>query len=659
MPLSIKIANFRPFSVRRSGDAARSHHLLVQWLAWLLLVCLSNLVALYALYRWEGFVNLFDVCILLWLQIPIVILLLVVGKKDSYYSSDRYFYWIAMIIPSIWTLILNLITLTFYDISLSAAMFDVFAILFITLPIFILQKNTKTALILSILVATILSAISSIHLFVFSRYIRYNDFFLLFDVIRIFPSIVLVLFGAVSILLLGIFFRNFNSPGLKHSLALLPFALSILVIPLSSSNAALSLVMQAPLLLSVPHHKYGHYVGPFLDMLLYQKQKLWYRDLVGEASASSDHFLGRTLPPLPPRNIYLTVVESLFDPTQLQNVSLSPDPLSPLFQEWRRGPRSTALSPEFGGRSANAEFEVLCGVPAALATGQVLFLNLRQEKIDCLPRKLRNQGWSTSVSTPISKDFFNGDDAYRRIGFAERWFDRDYDMSDRDGNWLAPGSQAQQEIEKVKIQLAEGKPFLRYIVFAANHFPFEMNTAARPPQIEVVPQSPLLSRFANSVFYMTHAVQTYVEAVQDLDPEALIVVVGDHLPQIGESMEELRSQLVDRHPEYPAKYDPKLYETPLIVLDRGRRHAVGQLPHFLIPEVIADILSDGRFCQENRCLHQDDVIIRPVSGGILIFDQRDNEFNVCEIADTIPRDRCKNLREMVLRMQATVFGLIN
>ena len=65
-----------------------------------------------------------------------------------------------------------------------------------------------------------------------------------------------------------------------------------------------------------------------------------------------------------PRNVHIVLLESFWDPALLKRANYNRDPLAPGFRRlWERADHSQALSPVFGGYTANAEFEILCGFP--------------------------------------------------------------------------------------------------------------------------------------------------------------------------------------------------------------------------------------------------------------------------------------------------------
>ena len=77
--------------------------------------------------------------------------------------------------------------------------------------------------------------------------------------------------------------------------------------------------------------------------------------------------------PRPLRNVHMIVLESFFDPTSLGPELVPEDPFSPDFRAlWEGSGASVALSPVFGGYTANAEFESLWRVSGDRERGVLL-----------------------------------------------------------------------------------------------------------------------------------------------------------------------------------------------------------------------------------------------------------------------------------------------
>jgi phosphoglycerol transferase MdoB-like AlkP superfamily enzyme len=116
------------------------------------------------------------------------------------------------------------------------------------------------------------------------------------------------------------------------------------------------------------------------------------------------------------RDVYVFMMETLWDPSLLQAVHFSRDPLAPGFRAlWRQAGESKAMVPVFGGGTPNSEFEVLCGIPAY--TDAIVFITTLHRPMMCLPRILAGLGYRTDAATPDSYGEWNRGDAFRLLGF--------------------------------------------------------------------------------------------------------------------------------------------------------------------------------------------------------------------------------------------------
>lgn len=106
-------------------------------------------------------------------------------------------------------------------------------------------------------------------------------------------------------------------------------------------------------------------------------------------------------------------------PSVVEKAHLSRDPLAAEFRAlWEEAGLSTALSPVFGGDTANAEFEVLCGFPV-LDTG-VKFERRLTNDVPCLPRILRAKLSDGLDRVPSTYDCFGTNQAVRRKDVLDR-----------------------------------------------------------------------------------------------------------------------------------------------------------------------------------------------------------------------------------------------
>jgi phosphoglycerol transferase MdoB-like AlkP superfamily enzyme len=124
--------------------------------------------------------------------------------------------------------------------------------------------------------------------------------------------------------------------------------------------------------------------------------------------------------PFTPRNVHIVLLESFWDPSTLKKAGYNQVPFAPEFRKlWKSAGYSHAMSPVFGGYTANAEFEILCGFP--VAKDNVKFERQLLNDVPCLPHLLAERGYRTWPRTPTCRcsgtaSMLTGAWAFRRTG---------------------------------------------------------------------------------------------------------------------------------------------------------------------------------------------------------------------------------------------------
>ncbi len=145
-----------------------------------------------------------------------------------------------------------------------------------------------------------------------------------------------------------------------------------------------------------------------------------------------------------------------------------------------------------------------------------------------------------------------------------------------------------------------------------------MNAQRRPPRF---PGETWLARIANAISYDSAAVADYVEWIEARDPQAVVIIVGDHLPVLGAAFAAYRNwdyRLASEEGNAPPfakggeERDLVSRATPLIVRRAGRTIPVGVVAHYEIPEVLLNLLSEGDYCRRHSCVSSERVVYRPI-----------------------------------------------
>lgn len=301
-------------------------------------------------------------------------------------------------------------------------------------------------------------------------------------------------------------------------------------------------------------------------------------------SAESATPLGRQ------RNLHLLLLESFWHPGALTAAGFSADPLDPRFLElWRQTGHSEGLSPAFGGYTANAEYEMLCGFPIAQLA--VAFEYDIKRNVPCLPEVLRQAGYRTVASHPNLGNFWNRNDVYRRIGFGTFWSAEHLDGRNAVGRLMSDAELYRQVSAKLAAA-DDRRPVFDYMVTIDGHWDYAP-VAGRPEPIATRSAVADVVHYANTMYYKSRDLMDVITAIRRDDPEALIVAFGDHLPILGNHFGGyVESGLLPKSfGEFTASNYDFSTRTPLIVIDgRNGPLDLGKVPMYEMPRLIARLL---------------------------------------------------------------------
>lgn len=338
---------------------------------------------------------------------------------------------------------------------------------------------------------------------------------------------------------------------------------------------------------------------------------------------------GLPVMPLPvtlPRNVHVVLEESFWDPAPLSATGLEHSPLDPRFLAlWDATGRSTALSPAFGGQTANAEFEVLCGFP--LAQGAVRFEQPLNDTLPCLPRLLAQYGYRSVASHPNTPGFWNRAASYDRIGFETFWSIGDFLQDDMTSIFLSDASLHRQVGERIAAS-HDPRPVFDYTVTYYGHWLYDLDEK-RPQVFETATGIDDLHRYVSVMHWKSRDMMDAIEHWQRTDPDSLIVVFGDHLPLLGRNLAGYAESgfLGGAGDGEDAKAQMRAAETPLLVID-GRNGPVrlGRVPMYRLPELVLDLLGMPDAGIHRLAATPDGLVLRPLPGKVVGTDGKGRDF---------------------------------
>ena len=331
-----------------------------------------------------------------------------------------------------------------------------------------------------------------------------------------------------------------------------------------------------------------------------------------------------------PRNVHIVLLESFWDPTLLKEAGYNQDPLAPAFRRlWKQTGFSHVMSPVYGGYTANAEFEVLCGFP--VVEDNVKFERQMLNDVPCLPHLLAGYGYRTLASHPNVPVFWNRINAYRRMGFQTYWSKQDFLLDDMNREFLSDASLYRQVLEKIADPIDNKQPLLNYIVTYFGHWNYPLNEA-RPNQITASSTVEEVSSYANTMYYKSLELMTFLEQLQTRDPDSIIVLFGDHLPFMGENFSGYVDSgvLASKRSDFTDEMFRFYVSTPMVIIDgpRGPVQA-GNLAIYEIPALLLRLLHLNGPSIMDYTQPPDGMRVRPLP-GLHIDLLADGSVEVCK-----------------------------
>ena len=328
------------------------------------------------------------------------------------------------------------------------------------------------------------------------------------------------------------------------------------------------------------------------------------------------------LVPFRARNIHVIVEESFWDAALLSEAGLAEDPLGPELRAlWEAGGGASALSPTFGGQTANAEFEFLCGYP--VTERAVKFEREFSNAAPCLPQILRDLGYRTVAAHPNTPAFWNRTNAYRRAGFETYWAAPDFELDDLVGPFLSDRSLFRQVDEKIEAG-ADGRPIFNYVMTFQGHWVYDLNEQY-PETIETHSEATEVAPYVSTVRYKSLALINYIGKILEADPEAIIVVFGDHPPFLGQHFAAYAESnlLVPEEGKFDAAMLQTYAATPLLVIDgwRGPVKLERDLPIYALPQLLLDLIGHDATTALSLTRQPEGLTVRPIKDRTLVLDE--------------------------------------
>lgn len=201
------------------------------------------------------------------------------------------------------------------------------------------------------------------------------------------------------------------------------------------------------------------------------------------------------------------------------------------------------------GGTSDAEFCVLTSQYPLGHKGTFFAVGL--EKLPAIPVIMNNNKYTTLAFHGNNGSFFNRKQGLLNLGFQQTYFKNDFTINDPD-KWHALKDmdfflQVQQKLADVET------PYFAYILTLTSHTPFDL-IDEKDYVSNIFAEDAIVKNYLNSMAYVDSALKKFITTIQQVDPNSLIFLFGDHYANINET-------------EYTSYFIKGLEPIPFFILD--------------------------------------------------------------------------------------------
>ena len=247
-------------------------------------------------------------------------------------------------------------------------------------------------------------------------------------------------------------------------------------------------------------------------------------------------------------NILFLQLESFFDPTLVNYLELSEDPIPnfrKLMKEYSSGYYKV---PSVGAGTANTEFESITGMSLHyFGPGEYPYKSiLKETTCESAPYVLKNLGYTAHAVHNNEANFYGRRSIFPNLGF-DTFTSAEYMKDENQKNplgWIKD-SVLTDEIIKC-LDSTEGPDYV-YTISVQGHGDYPSEPILENPDITVsgAPTDELNNKweyYVNQIHEMDEFVKELTDALADYPEDVVLVMYGDHLPTMGLTVEDVKNK---------------------------------------------------------------------------------------------------------------------
>ena len=247
-------------------------------------------------------------------------------------------------------------------------------------------------------------------------------------------------------------------------------------------------------------------------------------------------------------NIIFVQLESFFDPTLVEYLNISEDPIPnfrKLMKEYTSGYYKV---PSVGAGTANTEFESITGMSLHyFGPGEYPYKSiLKETTCESAPYVLKNLGYSTHAVHNNEANFYGRRSIFPNLGF-DTFTSAEYMLEEEDKNPLGWTKDEILTDEIIKCLDSTEESDYIYTISTQGHGAYPEEQLIDDPEItvsgaETEAQNNQWEYYCNEIHEMDNFVKELTDALADYPEDVILVMYGDHLPTMGLTVEDLKNK---------------------------------------------------------------------------------------------------------------------
>ena len=247
-------------------------------------------------------------------------------------------------------------------------------------------------------------------------------------------------------------------------------------------------------------------------------------------------------------NIIFVQLESFFDPTLVEYLNISEDPIPNFRKIMKEYTSGYYKVPSVGAGTANTEFESITGMSLHyFGPGEYPYKSvLKETTCESAPYVLKNLGYSTHAVHNNEANFYGRRSIFPNLGF-DTFTSAEYMSEEENKNPLGWTKDEVLTDEIIKCLDSTEESDYIYTISTQGHGAYPEEQLIDDPEItvsgaETEAQNNQWEYYCNEIHEMDNFVKELTDALADYPEDVILVMYGDHLPTMGLTVEDLKNK---------------------------------------------------------------------------------------------------------------------